>query len=209
MRRLLAAVLVITVALGAGNVFAKDNPMVVLETSEGKITVELYPKEAPITVDNFLWYVDNHFYDGLIFHRVIKDFMVQGGGFTAEMRKKAANPAIENEATNGLSNDKYTIAMARTNAVHSATCQFFINTQDNPNLNHRDKTPKGFGYCVFGTVVKGKDTVDAIAGVPVGMKNGMENVPKTPVIIKTAYQVDAKGKKIDGKKKKKEEKAEG
>jgi peptidyl-prolyl cis-trans isomerase B (cyclophilin B) len=202
MRKLLAAVLVITVALGAGNIFAKDNPMVVLETTEGKITIELYPKEAPITVDNFLWYVDNHFYDGLIFHRVIKGFMIQGGGFTAEMRKKATNPAIENEATNGLANDKYTIAMARTPAVHSATAQFFINTKDNTSLNHTNKTQKGFGYCVFGKVVDGKDAVDAIEGTPTGSKNGINDVPKTPVVIKAAYRVDAKGKKIEGKKKK-------
>lgn len=205
MRKLLAAVLVITVALGAGNVFAKDNPMVVLETTEGKITIELYPDKAPITVDNFLWYVDNQFYDGLVFHRVIKDFMIQGGGFTAEMRKKAANPAIENEATNGLANDKYTIAMARTNAVHSATCQFFINTKDNTGLNYRDKTQAGFGYCVFGKVIDGKDAVDAIEGTPTGNKNGMADVPKTPVIIKAAYRVDEKGKKIEGKKKKTED----
>jgi cyclophilin family peptidyl-prolyl cis-trans isomerase len=198
----MAIALAALVLLGAGDLYAKDNPMVVLDTSEGKITIELYADKAPITVDNFLWYVDNQFYDGLVFHRVIKNFMIQGGGYTAEMRKKATNPAIENEATNGLANDKYTIAMARTNAVHSATSQFFINTNDNANLNHRDKTSGGFGYCVFGKVVDGKDTVDAIAGTPVGSKNGMNNVPKTPVVIKAAYRVDEKGKKIEKKDKK-------
>jgi cyclophilin family peptidyl-prolyl cis-trans isomerase len=201
MRRLMALALVALVMLGAGNLYAKDNPVVVLETTEGKITVELYPDKAPITVDNFLWYVDNKFFDGLIFHRVMKNFMIQGGGYTAEMRKKATNPAIENEAGNGLTNDKYTIAMARTPAVHSATAQFFINTKDNISLNHKDTTARGFGYCVFGKVIDGKDAVDAIEGTPVGSKNGMENVPKSPVVIKAAYQIDKDGKKIEKKKK--------
>jgi cyclophilin family peptidyl-prolyl cis-trans isomerase len=203
MRKLVFAALAVLAMLAAGNAFAeKDNPMVVLETSEGNITLELYKDKAPITVDNFLWYVDNNFYDGLIFHRVIQDFMIQGGGFTPEMKKKATNPAIDNEATNGLANDKYTIAMARTNAVHSATSQFFINTKDNTFLNHQNTTAKGFGYCVFGKVVDGKDTVDAIAAVPTTSKGGYNDVPKTPVVIKAAYQVDADGNKTEGKKKK-------
>lgn len=173
----------------------KGNPMVVLETSEGKIVVELYPDKAPGTVQNFLWYIDNNFYDDLAFHRVIETFMIQGGGFSPEMTQKAGNPPIDNEAGNGLTNDKYTIAMARTNAVHSATSQFFINTKDNDFLNHRDNTPQGFGYCVFGKVVEGTDTVDAIASVPTGTKGQFQDVPKTPVLIKTAYRKDAKGDK--------------
>jgi cyclophilin family peptidyl-prolyl cis-trans isomerase len=197
----MAAVLVVLAMLAAGNVFAKDNPMVKFETTEGTFTAELYVDKAPITVDNFMWYVDNQFYDGLIFHRVIKDFMVQGGGFTPEMSKKAANPAIENEATNGLKNEKYTLAMARTNAVHSGTCQFFVNTKDNVFLDHKNTTPEGFGYCVFGKVIDGKDTIDAMNGVATTSKDGYNDVPKTPVVIKAAYRVDAKGKKIEKEKK--------
>ncbi len=206
MKKLMVAGLVVLTMLAAGNVFAKDNPMVKFETTEGDFTLELYVDKAPITVDNFMWYVDNKFYDDLIFHRIIKDFMAQGGGFTAEMKKKACNPAIENEATNGLTNDKYTIAMARTGAVHSATAQFFINTTNNTFLNHTNTTQKGFGYCVFGEVVDGKDTIDAMNGVVTTSKNGYDDVPKTAVVIKAAYQVDAEGKKIDkkGKKAKKE-----
>ena len=202
MKKLMAAVLIVLAMLAAGNVFAKDNPMVKFETTEGSFTLELYADKAPITVDNFMWYVDNQFYEGLIFHRIIQNFMVQGGGFTTDMNKKASNPAIENEATNGLGNDKYTIAMARTNAVHSATAQFFINTKDNTPLNHTNTTPKGFGYCVFGKVVDGTDTIDAMNGVPTGSKNGFNDVPKTAVVIKSAYQVDAKGKKMEKKEKK-------
>ena len=200
MKRLMVAMLVVLAMLATGTAFAKDNPMVKFETSEGDFVVELYADKAPITVDNFMWYVDNGFYDGLIFHRIIKDFMVQGGGFTAEMKKKAANPPIENEATNGLTNDKYTLAMARTNAVHSATCQFFVNTKDNGFLNHQNTTAKGFGYCVFGKVTDGTDTIDAMNGVPTTSKNGYNDVPKTPVVIKAAYRVDAKGKKVEKKK---------
>jgi cyclophilin family peptidyl-prolyl cis-trans isomerase len=201
MKRLLAAMLVVLAMLATGNAFAKDNPMVKFETTEGNFTVELYADKAPLTVDNFMWYVDNNFYDGLIFHRIIKDFMVQGGGFTPEMKKKAANPPIENEATNGLKNEKYTVAMARTNAVHSATSQFFINTKDNGFLDHQNTTQKGFGYCVFGKVVDGKDTIDAMNAVPTTSKSGYNDVPKTAVVIKAAYRVDAKGKKIEKEKK--------
>jgi cyclophilin family peptidyl-prolyl cis-trans isomerase len=183
------------IAAGAGMVYGKDNPVIVMETSEGTMEIELYEKQAPITVQNFLWYVDNEFFDGLIFHRVIKGFMVQGGGFTPDMRKKAGNPAIENEAANGLKNDKYTLAMARTGAVHSATSQFFINAKDNDFLNYTASTQQGFGYCVFGKVIKGTDTVDVIESVPTGSKNGMDDVPKTPVVIKKVYRKEAKGDK--------------
>jgi len=189
---MMAMALMACVLIAAGAVYAKENPVIVMETSEGTMTIELYPEKAPGTVQNFLWYVDNEFYDGLIFHRVIQNFMIQGGGFTTEMTKKAGNPPIDNEAANGLKNDKYTLAMARTNAVHSATAQFFINTKDNDFLNYRDDSAQGFGYCVFGKVIDGTDTVDAIAAVPTGSKNGFNDVPKTPVVIKKAYRQEAK-----------------
>jgi cyclophilin family peptidyl-prolyl cis-trans isomerase len=189
---LIVTLVSLVLAMGTGMVYGKDNPVVVMETSEGTMEIELYEKEAPLTVQNFLWYVDNEFYDGLIFHRVIKDFMIQGGGFTPDMRKKAGNPPIENEAANGLANDKYTLAMARTGAVHSATSQFFINAKDNDFLNYRDNTPQGFGYCVFGKVIDGTDVVDVIESVPTGSKNGMEDVPKSPVVIKKVYRKEMK-----------------
>lgn len=197
MKTLVMALALAAAGLGAaGAASAKDNPMVVLDTSEGKITMELYPAKAPVTVDNFLWYVNHGFYDGLTFHRIVPGFVIQGGGFEPDMSQKPTNPSIDNEAGNGLSNEKYTVAMARTNAVNSATSQFFINLKDNGALDHRDNTVAGFGYCVFGKVVDGEDTVNAIAGVPTTTKNGMQGVPKTPVIIKEAYQIDKDGKKM-------------
>ena len=169
----------------------KELPVVVLETSKGNVEIELYPDKAPITVQNFLYYVDNKFFDDLIFHRVIADFMVQGGGFTPEMAQKTGKPAIENEADNGLTNDKYTIAMARTSEPNSATSQFFINTKDNAFLNFKSKTPQGWGYCVFGKTVAGKEVVDAIGKVKTGSKNGMNDVPVEPVKIVKAYRKGA------------------
>jgi cyclophilin family peptidyl-prolyl cis-trans isomerase len=177
----------------------KNNPVIVMKTSMGDMEIELYKKEAPGTVQNFLWYVDKGFFDGLIFHRVIDGFMIQGGGFTPAMKKKEGNAPIENEANNGLSNDKYTIAMARTNAVHSATSQFFINNQDNPNLDYYG--PSRFGYCVFGKVIAGQEVVDKISKVDVGTKKGMENVPIDDVVIVKVFRAD-------GKKEKKEKKGE-
>ena len=189
---ILALVLVVAVTAtapaSAGDKKGKVNPVVVMSTTYGDMEIELYPKEAPLTVQNFLWYVDNKFYDGLIFHRVIENFMIQGGGFTADMVKKAGNPPIDNEAGNGLSNEKYTIAMARTGEVNSATSQFFINNKDNANLDHRDKTARGFGYCVFGKVIKGQKVVDKIKKVATGSKNGMNDVPLKPVVIEKAYR---------------------
>jgi cyclophilin family peptidyl-prolyl cis-trans isomerase len=170
----------------------KGNPVVVFETSKGNIEVELNEAKAPVTVKNFLDYVDSHFFDGLIFHRVIDNFMIQGGGFTPDMAQKNGKAPIENEAGNGLTNDKYTIAMARTSVVNSATSQFFINTKDNAFLNHKDNTPQGFGYAVFGKVVKGQDVVDAIGKVKTGTKNGFNDVPVETVTIVKAYRKDAK-----------------
>ncbi|HXH07799.1 MAG TPA: peptidylprolyl isomerase [Vicinamibacterales bacterium] len=158
------------------------NPVVVIETSLGDITVELDRARAPITVENFLAYVRAGFYKGTIFHRVIKRFMIQGGGLTADMQRKPTRPPIKNEAANGLSNTRGTIAMARTSDPDSATSQFFINTADNTALDHgRERTG---GYAVFGRVTAGMDVVDKIESVPTTSRAGHENVPVEPVVIK-------------------------
>jgi cyclophilin family peptidyl-prolyl cis-trans isomerase len=170
---------------------SEQNPQVLLETSMGNITIELFKEKAPITVRNFLNYVKDGFYDGLIFHRVIKDFMVQGGGMSESLEQKKPKFAIKNEATNGLSNTRGTLAMARTNVVDSATSQFFINTVDNLFLNHKGKQPDSFGYCVFGQVVKGMDVVDKIREVKTGNKNGHSDVPVEPVFIVSAKLIEA------------------
>jgi peptidyl-prolyl cis-trans isomerase A (cyclophilin A) len=190
----LAAAAIALVALSAGVAGAqtkKGNPVVVLETSKGNIEIELNEAKAPVSVANFLSYVDSKFFDGLIFHRVIANFMIQGGGFTPDMNQKTGKAPVENEAGNGLNNDKYTIAMARTNVVNSATSQFFINTKANDFLNHKDNTPQGFGYAVFGKVVKGMDVVDAIGSVKTGTKNGFNDVPLETVTIVKAYRKEA------------------
>ena len=160
-----------------------QKPVVVLDTSLGAITLELYPDKAPITVENFLKYVDEGFYDNLIFHRVMPGFMVQGGGMTDQMVEKSEgkHQPIKNESSNGLSNDRGTVAMARTANPNSATCQFFINHADNPNLNTH-----GGGYTVFGKVIDGIDVVDKIAKVPTTTRGPHENVPLKPVYIKSA-----------------------
>lgn len=158
-------------------------PRVNLETSQGAIVLELYPAKAPKTVENFLTYVRAGFYDQTVFHRIIYGFMIQGGGLTADMKKKSTEKPIPNEADNGLGNARGTIAMARTGDPHSATAQFFINTRDNAALNHRGKTPQGWGYCVFGRVVSGMETVDAIEAVTTGTRAGRRDVPVKPVVI--------------------------
>ncbi|MFD0392611.1 peptidylprolyl isomerase [Streptomyces nogalater] len=157
-----------------------------LNTSAYQIVLELNDAEAPKTVENFLAYVRSGHYDGTIFHRVINDFMIQGGGFTPEMQQKPTLAPIQNEADNGLKNDNYTVAMARTNDPHSATAQFFINVSDNAFLNYSSKTPNGWGYAVFGRVVEGKDVVDAIKGVKTGSSRGHQDVPVQPVVIESA-----------------------
>jgi peptidyl-prolyl cis-trans isomerase B (cyclophilin B) len=159
---------------------------VTLETNHGKIVIQLDDKAAPKTVQNFLNYVNKGHYNGLIFHRVIDGFMIQGGGFNEGMTQSATDAPIQNEADNGLKNDKYTIAMARTNDPHSATAQFFINVNDNTFLNHSSKTPQGWGYAVFGKVIEGQDVVDAIKKVKTGSKGFHQDVPTTPVIITKA-----------------------
>ena len=169
---------------------SEQNPQVMLETSMGNIKIELFKDKAPITVKNFLGYVKDGYYDGLIFHRVIKEFMIQGGGMNADLEQKKPKFAIKNEATNGLSNTRGTLAMARTNVVDSATSQFFINVVDNLFLNHKSKQPDSFGYCVFGQVLEGMETVDEIRGVKTGTFKGHGDVPVDPVFIKTARLIE-------------------
>lgn len=158
-------------------------PTVILETSHGDITIELDAEKAPETVKNFLTYVNSDFYNGTIFHRVIPNFMIQGGGFMPGMETKGTNSPIQNEADNGLANDRGTIAMARTNDPHSATAQFFINHNDNAFLNHTAQTAQGWGYCVFGKVIDGMDTVDAIAAITTGNHSGHADVPAMDIVI--------------------------
>jgi len=164
--------------------YAEENIVnVIIKTTKGEMTVELYKDKAPVTVENFLSYVDSQFYGGTIFHRVIKDFMIQGGGLTPDFVEKEANSPIKNEADNGLKNDKYTIAMARTMDPHSATCQFFINHTDNDFLNFTAKTEDGWGYCVFGKVTGGMDVVEAIANTKTMTAHGMRDVPRETIEI--------------------------
>ena len=155
--------------------------MITLKTNYGDIQIELDNEKAPITSKNFIEYVEQGFYDGTIFHRVIKNFMIQGGGFTPDMSQKSTNPEIENEATNGLKNSKYSIAMARTMAPHSASSQFFINVVDNPFLDYPGQD--GWGYCVFGKVLEGLETIDKIALVSTGSYGPYQDVPNEPIII--------------------------
>ncbi len=162
---------------------AAQNPVVVIETSLGSITAELDRRAAPVSVANFLAYAESGFYDGTVFHRVIRGFMIQGGGMTADLQRKETRAPIRNEATNGLSNDRGTLAMARTNVVDSATAQFFINTVDNPGLNNRGTDPGSYGYAVFGRVTDGMDVVDAIEGVRTGRRGPFNDVPETAVEI--------------------------
>ncbi|AHB06456.1 MULTISPECIES: peptidylprolyl isomerase [Pandoraea] len=163
--------------------------MVELQTNHGVIRIELDAAKAPKTVENFLNYVKKGFYDNTVFHRVINGFMIQGGGFEPGMKQKQTDAPIENEANNGLKNDKYTLAMARTNDPHSATAQFFINVNDNDFLNHSSPTPQGWGYAVFGKVVQGQEIVDQIKGVQTGSKGFHQDVPVEDVIIEKAVIV--------------------
>jgi peptidyl-prolyl cis-trans isomerase B (cyclophilin B) len=177
-------VLVTFVTAGVDMAIA-GNPKVEMETSKGKFVIELFPEKAPDTVKNFLNYVDAKFYDGTIFHRVIPKFMIQGGGFTADMKRKPAGAPIKNEADNGLKNDRGTIAMARTNDPHSATAQFFINSVNNDFLNHKSKTQQGWGYVVFGKVVAGMDVVDAISSAKTVMRGMYRDVPAENIEIRS------------------------
>jgi peptidyl-prolyl cis-trans isomerase A (cyclophilin A) len=182
-------VLVCAGIAGAAETAAK-NPVVLVQTNLGTIKLELFAQEAPLSVKNFLDYTTSGFYDGTVFHRVIPNFMIQGGGFTADMAQKEANAPIKNEAGNGLKNLRGTIAMARTMVVDSATAQFFINVKDNGFLNHNDKTMKGYGYAVFGKVIEGMEVVDKIAAVRTGVLRGFPDVPLPPVVIESLKAIE-------------------
>ena len=184
---LLAAGLLASLAVWA-------TPTVKMTTNLGKFTLELFPEKAPKTVEMFLYNAKHGFYEATIFHRVIDGFMIQGGGFSRAMEeKKTLTPALQNEATNGLTNDRGTIAMARTQDPHSARVQFFINLKDNDFLNHKTAAdPRGYGYAVFGKVTQGMDVVDKIAKVPTGNAGNYQNVPTTPVIIKSVKIISEK-----------------
>lgn len=186
MKRILLSVLAATLFL-TSSVFALD--VVVIETNYGDITVELNTEKAPLSVANFLTYADTNHYDGTIFHRVIKDFMIQGGNFSTEMTPKKTREQIKNEAGNGLRNLRGTIAMARTGVVDSATSQFFINLKDNGFLDHKDNTIRGYGYAVFGKVIEGMDVVDKIGGTPTHTYQRFSDVPVEPVIIRSVKRV--------------------
>ena len=185
----LAVVLTLLCAPAQGAEKSAQQPRVELKTSMGVIVLELYPDRAPKTTTNFLIYVDAGYYDGTIFHRVIPRFMIQGGGFTADMQQKKTRTPVTNEADNRIKNQRGTVAMARTPDPHSATSQFYINTVDNNFLNFKSKDPRGWGYAVFGRVTKGMDIVDAISGVKTGVVKGHRDVPVKPVTIVTARRL--------------------
>ena len=164
--------------------------MIRFETTLGDFTIELFEKDAPVTVQNFLSYVDEGYFDGTIFHRVIPGFVIQGGGLTADLRPKATREPVQNEATNGLKNKRGTLSMARTNDIHSATSQFFVNLRDNDFLDHK---PGQYGYAVFGRVTKGMEVVDKIAAVGTGRRKGHDDVPLEDVVIVSARNTEDRG----------------
>lgn len=178
--------LIIAVALSTGACAKKkkvDNVKVIMKTSKGDVHIELFADDAPVTIKNFLRYADEKLYDGTVFHRVISNFMVQGGGFLPGMTQRKTYPPIKNESRNGLNNTRGTLAMARTVHIDSATSQFFINVKDNYFLDYMDHSPKGFGYCVFGRVTKGMDVIDKIRYVKTQKKGVFQNVPVEDVVI--------------------------
>ena len=185
---LFAFILISFVCIQLNSAYA--NPMVLMETSKGDITIELYEKEAPITVKNFLSYVSEGFYNNLIFHRVIPNFMIQGGGFYSKMNQKPPKDPIKNEARRGLNNKRGTLAMARTNVINSATAQFFINLKSNDFLNHTDNSSRGFGYAVFGEVIEGMDVVDSIGKIRTHRYGMFEDVPVTDIFIKNMSVIE-------------------
>jgi peptidyl-prolyl cis-trans isomerase A (cyclophilin A) len=184
LRRFVWSVCVMVAVAASSAVVAKDDPRVVFQTTLGNFTVELYPEKAPKTVENFLQYVKDKHYDGTIFHRVIQNFMVQGGGFVPSMQQKTTRGPIALEANNGLKNERGTIAMARTGNPNSATSQFFVNVVDNPNLNA--PRPDGYGYAVFGKVVAGMETIDKIRNSATTSSGMYQDVPQTPIVINSA-----------------------
>ena len=182
------ALLLATLLVISSSVTAQDNPVVAMETSMGTIKIELRPDLTPITVENFLRYVNNGYFDGLIFHRVISDFMIQGGGFDENMVQKSTYDPIKNEADTGLSNTRGTIAMARTGVVDSATSQFFINVVNNGNLDFQNSSQAGYGYAAFGNVTEGMDIIDQIRMVATGSQRGHQNVPLEAITIISTTQ---------------------
>jgi peptidyl-prolyl cis-trans isomerase B (cyclophilin B) len=190
MRRLLATAAALLILLGTVPAAFADNPKVKIQTNKGDVVVELFSDKAPLSVDNFLTYVDEGFYNGTIFHRVIEGFMIQGGGFGRDMKKKSTHAPVKNEADNGLKNERGTLAMARTRIPDSATAQFFINHKDNDSLNHRSKNQSGWGYAVFGKVTEGMDVVDAIATTPTGPGGPFPtDVPETTIEIEKITRI--------------------
>ena len=188
-KKIILSILILAALLAAiegETLMTEKNPVVLMKTGLGEIVIELYPDKAPITVENFLGYVRDGFYDNTIFHRVIPGFMVQGGGFVSGMSQKETKAEIKNEAANGLKNNRGTIAMARTAVVDSATAQFFINVVDNDFLNFVNDTPRGFGYCVFGKVIEGMDVVDKIVSVPTTTFGYFSDVPQEDIVIISA-----------------------
>jgi cyclophilin family peptidyl-prolyl cis-trans isomerase len=167
---------------------APGNPVVLVETSMGTITLELFKDQAPVSVANFLQYVTEGFYPGTIWHRVVPGYVIQGGGYTVSLTEKPTRPPIQNEATNGLTNRRGTVAMARTRVLRSATSQFYINVANNPSLDHKGFSPDVFGYAVFGRVIDGMDVVDRIAAVKTISRDGMDDVPAEPVLIKNVTE---------------------
>jgi len=189
LKRIVGLLLVGLFLAGSAVAAEAKNPTLVVETSLGTVKIELFQKEAPISVKNFLDYAKSGFYDGTIFHRVIPGFMIQGGGFTADLTMKPTKAEIKNEAANGLKNERGTLAMARTNVVDSASSQFFINVANNEFLNHQPGGPAVYGYAVFGKVTSGMDVVDKIATTKTGIQKGFSDVPVTPVVIKSVKLV--------------------
>ena len=183
---LLLSLMALMLLLPQGALAKKEPSVIELHTSKGLIVVELNYEKAPVTAENFKQYAEDGFYDGTIFHRVIAGFMIQGGGMTPDMKEKKTRSAIKNEADNGLANEKYTIAMARTNDPHSATAQFFINSKNNAFLNHKAPSGSAWGYCVFGKVIEGQDVVDAIEQVKTHSAGFHDDVPVEPVMIEKA-----------------------
>lgn len=189
-RQLLTVTLLLSATMGSLAMAENQNPRVSIETTKGTIVVELFADKAPETVANFMEYANDGFFDGTIFHRVIPGFMIQGGGFTAEMSQKATRDPIRNEANNGLSNEVGTLAMARTPNPHSATAQFFINVKHNRFLDFQSETQQGWGYAVFGRVVEGMDVVKAIEQVPTGTHGMHQDVPVEPVVMTRVAPVE-------------------
>lgn len=190
MRRFLLSILFLFSTTTFATETKMTHPKIKLTTSLGNITLQLNGEKAPISTENFVTYVKEGFYNGTIFHRVINGFMAQGGGFDTSFTQKAVHAPIENEADNGLKNNRGTIAMARTNVPNSATAQFFINYKNNDSLNHTGKNASGWGYAVFGEVIEGMDIVDKMADVPTGTKNGHQDVPKTDIVIEKAEIIE-------------------